>query len=708
MTRSPYSRKALLPLFDPKSIAVVGASPRAGSFGNRTVANLAGYDGDVYPVNEKYDQVEGLRCYPSLAGLPRTPDLVVLTTPMASVEPLLEECIAAGVPSVMVYASGFSEVATKEGRAAQDRLSKRAAQAGVRLLGPNCVGLLNYTSGARISFAGTPEGRLVTGPAIGLICQSGALGFALAQAMERGVGFSHVLSCGNSSDVDVADWVSALADEPSCQVIACAFEGISDPRKFLEAAQIAQKANKPLIVFKMAIGEEGAVAAMSHTASLAGSATLWQALFDRAGAVTVADFDALIETAWFFAKAPAPKADGVAVLSGSGGAAIMSADMAELVGVKMPQPLPDVHDRLKALIPPFVPARNPCDVTAGVINDMDTLLACGDALLDDPQFGALIYAYSYAYETATLRQPHLSALSAKHGKPIIYVWLTQLIEGPGREQAEHDPNIIVVSSMRRAFEIIQAWTNRSKPKVVDHTPCQDGFGRDTALALLEGAKGTALGEQASKGVLAAYGIKVPKERLVRDVEQAAQAALDFGGALVMKVDSPDIQHKTDIGGVELSITGADAARAAYDRIMIACHEAQPKARIDGILVQEMVSKGLEVIAGFHNAPGFGPVITLGLGGVLTEVLNDTVSALAPVDECEAKAMLRRLRGARLFDGYRGGPCVDQDAVAHAVAALSRIAMDFPKHLSEFDVNPLICLPDGCVAVDGLAVLSSVK
>ncbi|OWU84384.1 hypothetical protein ATO6_11765 [Oceanicola sp. 22II-s10i] len=702
--RDPYRRADLAPLYDPKSIAVVGASPRAGSFGGRTVENLAGFDGAVYLVNERYDEIGGRRCYSALAALPEVPDLAVLTTPAATIEPLLDECIAAGVPAVMLYASGFAELATAEGQAAQERIARRARAAGIRLLGPNCVGLLNYTSGARITFAGTPEGRHGGGPAIGLVCQSGALGFALAQAMDRGVGFSHVVSCGNSADVDVADWVAALADDPTCTAIACAFEGVSDPLRFLEAARIAWQADKPLIVYKMAVGDEGAAAALSHTASLAGSAALWQALFDRGGAVQVHDFDALIETAWFFAKAPAPLADGVAMLSGSGGAAIMSADFAEITGVPMPQPTPEVVGRLKALIPPFVPARNPCDVTAGVINDMDTLLACADALLGDPNYGTLIYGYAYAYETATVRQPHLSRLAERHGKPIIYAWLTQLLEGPGRIEAERDPNVAVVSSMRRAFEIVRAWTERGKRRAVVATKTSSGpEGREVATEILSAAPGATLGEAEAKALLAAYGVAVPREHRAASAAAANDAAQSIGGPVVVKVDSPDIAHKSDAGGVLLDVT--DAA-AAFDRIVTACRAAHPEARIDGVLVQEMVPQGLEIIAGFRNVEGFGPVLTVGLGGVLTEVLSDSVSALAPVTSDEARDMLLRLRGARLLDGFRGAPPVDLDGVAAAVAAISRIAVDFPDRLAEFDVNPLICLPDRCVAVDGLGVLSA--
>ncbi len=708
-TRTPYTHAELRPLFNPERIAVVGASPRASSFGGRTIANLASFDGQVYPINEKYDEVAGLTCYPSLDKTPETPDIAVLTTPATTVEGLLEDCIAAGIPTVMVYASGFSEIGDEEMIATQQRMASRAREAGVRLLGPNCVGLLNYVTGARITFAGNPEGRLKEGPAIGLICQSGALGFALAQAMDRGVGFSHVVSCGNSSDVDVADWVSALADEPTCTAIACAFEGISDPLKFLAAARIAWDRNKPLIVYKMAVGEEGAAAAMSHTASLAGSAALWTALLEKGGAVVVEDFDALIETAWFFAKAPEPKANGVAMLSGSGGAAIMSSDFAEIAGAPMPQPTPEVVDRLKSLIPPFVPARNPCDVTAGVINDMDTLLACADALLGDPNYGALIFGYTYAYETATVRQPHLSAIAARHGKPMIYVWLTQLMEGPGTLEAERDLNVMVFRSMRRAYATLKAWTDRvARRKSADSSSAETCSGKVEARRILADAKGATLGERASKALLSAYGVATPREILATDEDAAGAAAAEIGDALAMKIDSPDILHKSDVGGVVLDVTGPEAAKAAFRRIISSCRAAHPDAHIDGVLIQEMMPRGLEIIIGFRDAEGFGPVLTAGLGGVLTEVLADTATALAPVTTSEAEDMLRSLRGARLFDGFRGAPPAPIAEVAHAVVAISNLAVDLSDSIAEFDVNPLICLPGRVVAVDGLAILKPLE
>lgn len=701
----PYGRGQLRALYAPDSIAIVGATPRAGSFGARTAANLADFDGRVYLVNAKYREIDGRPCHASVAALPEAPDLVVVTTPAPSVEDVIEDCITGGARAAVIYASGFAETGDAEDVARQQRLARRAAETGLKLLGPNCVGLLNYINGARVTFAGVPEGRATGGPAIGLISQSGALGFALAQAMDRGVCFSHVVSCGNSVDVDVADWVAVLAEDPDCSVIACTFEGLADPQRFLRAASRAREHDKPLVVFKLATGEDGAAAAMSHTGSLAGSQALWNALFDRAGAIVVEDFDALIETAYFFAKAPAPQARGAAMLAGSGGAAILAADFGESEGVPLPQPSAPVVAALRALIPPFVQPRNPCDVTAQVINDRQTLLDCADALLGDPAYGTLIFGYTYAYDTATERQPYLSTLAGKHGKPICLVWLTQLLEGPGTREAERDPKLVVFRSMRRCFQALKAWNDRAERRAAAISPPPAPLdAADRIAGILADTQADSLSERDAKAVLALCGIDTPRERRVGTAEEAAATALEFGGRLALKIDSPDIPHKTDAGGVMLNVEGADAARSAFEQIIASCARAAPGARILGVNVQEMIPPGIEVIAGFRQAEGFGPTITVGFGGVLTELLRDTRTALAPVAKAEAEAMLRSLRAARLFDGYRGASPIDMAALIRAVSAVSALAAGFGDRIGEFEVNPLICLPDRVVAVDGMAVL----
>ena len=701
----PYRRADLRPLYDPRSVAIIGASPRASSFGARTAANLKGFfGGRSFLVNDKYDRIGETACYSSLRALPAVPDLAVATTPAATVEPIIEACIAAGVPSVMLYASGFAEIGTSEAIEIQNRIVRRAREANLRLLGPNCVGLLNYTSGARITFAAIPETRPPVPFAIGLVSQSGALGFALAQAIERGVSLSHVLTSGNSGDVDVADWIAVLAEDPACAVIACAFEGVAHPLKMLAAAERAWENDKPLIVFKLATGETGAAAALSHTGSLAGSNASWRALLARGGAIVVDNFEDLIETAAFFGKVGRPKAQGVAVLAGSGGAAIMGADSAERHGVPLPQPEPRVRAVLEARIPPFGAPRNPCDVTAQVISDSESLMDCADALLSDLNYGALVYGCPYAYAPATERLPHLSALAGRHGKPICAVWLTQYLEGPGSEVIERDPNIAMFRSMDRCFAALAAWTARAERAA--HLPV--GFVIDAerkvrADAMLPSQE-TVLSEGETKTLLAAYDIATSRDIAATSADGAAEAARTIGGKVAMKIDSPDIAHKSDAGGVVLGLEGDAAVREAYERIMTACAKAEPAAQLRGVIVQEMVPAGVEIIVGVNNDPLFGPMIVIGLGGVLTELLRDSVTALAPVDEDEALRLLARLRGAAILDGFRGSPPVDRCELARTISRISALACTHRDRLRELDVNPLICRGASVVAVDGLAVI----
>ena len=341
--RPIYTRAQLDRLVAPKSIAIVGASPRAGSFGLRTLENLANFKGAVWPVNAKYPKIGAHECFPSLAALPGKPDLVALVVPREGVEAALSEAAAAGAGGVVVYASGYGEMARDEGAAAQRRLSDIARAARMPMLGPNCMGLVNHELGVGVSFI--PEYSSMprrVGP-IAFVSQSGALGYCLAQAAERGLGYRYFFSVGNSCDVDVADLIGAMAEDPGVRAIACLFEGVPDARRLLEAGTRARQAGKPVIVYKLGESEDGAAAARSHTGSMAGSAAAFRALFDRAGFAVVDNYEALVEYAKFFAAAGKPLARGVAVVSGSGGAGIISADMAARHGVPMPQPTGDDH-----------------------------------------------------------------------------------------------------------------------------------------------------------------------------------------------------------------------------------------------------------------------------------------------------------------------------------------------------------------------------
>ena len=708
--RAVYRHADLARLFDPRSIAIIGASPRAGSFGERTLNALAHYDGRVHLVNARYERIGERPCYPSVAALPEVPDCAIIVVAREAVEPIVEECIAAGVGGVMIYASGYSETARPERIAQQKRLTELARTGRMPIVGPNCIGMLNFRSRAGVTFMQTPRLPEPRPHAVGLVSQSGALGFSLAQAHERGASFSHLLTTGNSCDVDVADCIAFLAEDPNCAAIACVFEGMPDPTRLLEAAELADAADKPLVLYKLGTGEQGAAAAMSHTGSLAGSMAAYGAAFERAGAILVEDFEALVETASFLAKAPRrPTARGAAVVAVSGGSAIMAADRAEVHGVPLPQPKPEVRAVLQARIPEFGSPRNPCDVTAQVANDPESLTACAEALLKDDAYGVLIYPQIYATALSAQRVAMLSELSERCGKPVCIVWTTEWLEGPGSRVAEEDPRVALFRSTDCCFAALAAWHARAERRaagprsLVRRSPSEAAA---QAAALLDAAApGATLTEREAKRVLAAYGVPVVPERLARSVEEAVAAAAALGYPVAMKVESPDLPHKTEAGVIRLGIKNEAELRDAYAAVMANAERVTPPPRINGVLVQPMARPGVEVMVGGRMDPQFGPLVLVGLGGILVELMRDTATALAPVTPEEAQAMLRRLKGFRALQGFRGAPAADLDRLADIVCRLSELLADQRGRIAELDVNPIICAGAEAVAVDALIVRS---
>ncbi|HXA36324.1 MAG TPA: acetate--CoA ligase family protein [Steroidobacteraceae bacterium] len=710
-TRSVYRHAELDRVLNPKSIAIVGASPRTGSFGDRVLGNLAGFDGDIYLVNSKYERVGEQRCFPSLASLPAVPDCAAVTVARESAEEIVREAARVGAGGVILYASGYAETRLPERIEQQRRLCDIARESGLKILGPNCLGIANYLRRARITFSEYPAPREMRDISVGIASQSGALSLALAQAMECGASVSHAFSAGNQADVDVADLVAYLADEPSCQAIACSFEGMEHPQRLLQAAQIAWRNGKPLLVNKIATGTLGAAAAISHTGSLAGSDSAYRAAFERGGAIVVEEFTGLMEAAAFFAKAPAPKARGIAVIATSGGAAIMAADQAELHGVSLPQPSEEVRAVLESNIPDFGSARNPCDVTGQVVNNPESMWACGQALLSDPAYGALVVPQTLAYESHKPRLSAFSQLSAQYGKITCNVLLSGWLQGPGAWEAEIDPHIAQFRSMDRCFRTLAAWHRRADMMARGERSqgrVSDPSAAPAAARMLMDAPGAAarpqpLTERESKAILNLYGIPTVREMAVASRGAAVAAAAQLGFPLAVKVESPDIAHKTEAGAVVLGVQSNAELLAAYDRIMANAKAYSPLADIRGVLLQPMVPTGIEVVAGVRIDPGLGPLIVVGFGGVLVELLRDSVVDLAPIEATEALRMLRRLKGAALFDGYRGAAAVNLNRLADIIVRLSEFAADQRALIQEADVNPIICAGDRSIAVDALIV-----
>ncbi len=702
-----YRHADLARVLHPASIAIVGASSRAGSFGERVLNNLETFGGRIHLVNAKYPELSGRPCHPSLTALPESPDCVVVCVPREGAEEVVAEAGQVKAGGVILFASGYAETGKPERVAQQATLGRIAAESGLRILGPNCLGIANYALGARISFSEYPAVRPLRRGSIGIASQSGALSQSLSQSIETGVAVSHAFSAGNQADVDVADLVAYLAEDDACRSIVCVFEGMSQPQRLLEAADLAFRNGKPLLIHKIATGQLGSEAAVSHTGSLAGSNAAYLAAFERAGAILVPDFEALMEAAAFFAKAPPPKARGVAVVATSGGAAIMAADKAEEHGVPMPQPRPEATEVLLQHIPDFGSARNPCDVTAQVVNNPQSLWACGEALISDPQYGAIIMPQPVAFAFHTPRIEALGKLSEEHGKITCNVMISQWLQGPGALEAELNPNVAQFRSMDRCLGVIAAWHryyDRQQAGTRDYRRTSDPAVASKAAALLDEARGGTLAEREAKRVLAAYGVPVVEERLVASESDAVAAADAAGYPVVLKVESPDLPHKTEAGVVKLNLRDAAAVRAGYQLVMANAHKVSPPPRITGVLVQPMIPPGVEIMVGARVDPQLGPLVVAGLGGILVELLKDTSLELAPVTPAEARAMLLRLKGARLLTGFRGSAPVDLDRLADIVCRLSELAADQAGRIAELDVNPLICAGDRIVAVDALIAL----
>jgi len=705
-SRPLYRRADLSRVFAPRSIAVVGVSTNPGAFGSITHANITGkgkFAGPTYIVNAKYDSIGDARCWPSISALPETPDCVFVAVPQAAVEDVVAECAQRGVGGVVVFASGFAETGKPEAQALQHRLLVIAREANMRLLGPNCVGFMNYGLGVIGTF-GSASFRAPRPGAVGLVSQSGAVGAALAQAQEHGLSLSHLLTCGNACDVDVADQVAYLAQDPACNSIACLFEGMADPGRFLEAAQLCHRAGKPLIVHKLGTSERGAQAAVSHTGSVAGSQAAYRAAFERAGVIMVDDVEALLDTASFFAKATAPKARGVAVAAVSGGACILLADKAEAHGVELPHPQPATMAVLERLVPDYGAPGNPCDMTAQVLSTPQHLEECFEAFMADPQYGALVVPHTFAYAPATARIKVMGDAAARHGKIACAVWLTQHLEGPGAIETEENPNVALFRSMNHCMAALEQWHRRAdwlgdSERAVPRLSSREA--RERAAALIGRSPNATLTEREGKEVLAAYGVPVVRDVVVHSADEAVAAARAGGTAVVLKVESPDIPHKTEAGVIRLGLRIEAEVREGFETVVRNANRLKPAPRIDGVLVQPMIPQGIEIMVGARIDPQFGPMIVVGLGGVFVELMKDTAVRLAPVGVDEALKMLGELKGQRALDGFRGAAPVDRRQLAEVIARTSEFAADQRDRIAELDINPLICAGERIIAVDAL-------
>lgn len=693
--------------FSPQSVAIVGASQKKGKVGYEILTNMigGGYKGTIFPVNHKAESIEGLKCYRDLASIGEVPDLVIIVVPANVVLSIMKQCVTIGAKSVIIITAGFKEVGEK-GRELEQQIVQTARQAGIRFIGPNCLGVISTANKLNASFGGD----LPQEGSTGYISQSGALLAAiLDMANEHGIGFSKLVSIGNKADFDELDIIKALGDDEDTKVIAGYLESITDGDVFVREAEVISQ-DKPILLIKSGGTSAGAKAASSHTGSLAGGETAYECVFERAGIVRCNSIKQQFDYAQAFANQPLPAGDSVAVITNAGGPGIMAADAIERQGLTFAKPTEETVKKLREKLPPAANYHNPFDVLGDALADryeftLDVVLA--DANVDI----VLILLTPQAMTDSSSTADAIARIAKrKTSKPILTCFL-----GAGKVKEGirilRENKIPQYDSPESAVETIKVLTNyvrwRNRPKrivklfPVNRRKVENIIEKQLRQGLRE------VGESEAKEILEAYGFVTPKGSIATTARQASNIAEQLGYPVVLKIWSPDISHKSDVGGVKIGLNNAGEVMDAFDLMMYRIPKKMPEADILGVLVQEMCRSGREVILGMNRDTCFGPLMMFGIGGTMVEVLRDVSFYLAPLTADEAKQMLINTRTYRMLEGVRGEEGVDIDAIAEGLQRLSQLVTEFPQ-IQELDINPYVVGAEGVTPIAVDARMSVIK
>jgi acyl-CoA synthetase (NDP forming) len=696
--------------FNPTSFALVGATEDLAKFGGRALKITMdfGFSGRLYPVNPRGGTIRGMQAYASVRDLPEAPDHVGVVVAADRVLGVLEDCAARGAKFVTVLTSGFAETGTAEGREMQLAIGEFARRTGVRVMGPNCNGLINFVD--RMVFASTAT---LAGPPrptgyVSVAAQSGGLGMvsAMWRAQEAGLGVNHVVTCGNDADLDILDFANFMVEDEQTRVVMMIAERIPDGAKLFRLARKAADAVKPLLIVKLGRTEEGRRAAASHTGAVTGSYDVHEAAFRQSGVIRVDDCQEMVELAMILGTGRLAGGRRASSLSISGGNVVMLTDLGAMVGIEWPEYSAQTHGKLAKFMPSYGRVANPADLTTAAIGTADVFQRVLATIAEDVNVDVLIPIVTFGPYSEI---DFTAQLAARSTKPLALLWTGACTDRPelsARDLVQRGVPVYrelstCVRAVGRAMDY-GAFIGRHREGRAPSRPQDADVER--ARTLLR-AGGATLGERESKAVLAAYGFRVTREQLAKTAQEAVAAAAAMGGPVALKIASADIPHKTEAGGVRLGLQGAEAVSQAHADILAAVRRYKPDARIDGVLVQEMAPPGVEMMLGVSRDAVFGPVVVAGLGGIHVEVLRDLAHRIPPVTREEAGRMLCDLRGRRILDGVRGMAPRDVDALAGAIERLSWFAADFRDELVELDVNPLVVLGQGqgCVIVDALIV-----
>ncbi len=688
-------------LLNPRSIAILGASADLNKVNGRTLRFLLekGYRGKIFPVNPKYESIAGLRCYPDVLSLPESPDLAVVAVPAPQVLPALRELAARGGRSAVIFSSGFAEMG-ESGRALEAQLTGIAQQTGMRLCGPNCLGLINAFDRVVATFGQFAESDTPAGP-VGFVTQSGAFGTAIAAlARRRSLGLGYFINTGNECDVDFVQMMRAVLDDERIRVGAGYLEGVRDGRGLHALAGQALALGKPLALTKVGRTAAGARAAASHTGALAGTDAVFDGVIRGLGVTRARNEEHMLDMVEVLGRCALPEGRGIGIVTQSGGAGVLMADRAEETGLQVAMLSAETRAALAAVIPGFGTTGNPVDVTGQFVADPDLLLNSVRIVMDDP-------AVHVGVVWLQLMDAHVERLVKIFNKineivkkPWVVCWVAAPEEALRQLRAAGipvlrgaEPAVDAVAALVRYAEARRHWLADAPARAALRLP-------QPALPAASGAVGSLEGQ----ALLQSFGVSTAAAKLATSADDAVAAAETLGYPVVLKIESPDILHKTEAQGVVLNLRDAAAVRAAFAKLLANARAYKADARIAGVLVQAMAQGDVELVIGLKRDPSFGPVVMVGLGGVLIEVFKDVVFRAAPVTEAGALQMLDELKSRVVLDGVRGKPPVDRQALARMISAVSCFGAATGPRLAELDLNPVLAGPQGVTAVDWLMVL----
>lgn len=700
MTTSIPSRTEIIArLVNPRSIAVIGASADFTKVSGRPLKHLIGkgYEGRILPVNPKYPEIAGVTCYPSIEALPEAADLAIVAVPASDVLKNVEALGKRGIRAVVIFSSGFSEMGAA-GKAMEEALAEKAGSLGMVLCGPNCLGFINAFENVYATFSQYADGATAAGP-IAFVTQSGAFGTAIAALVrQRGLGLGYFINTGNEADVSFAELMMAVIEDPRVRVAAGYLEGLENGQELVRLARRCQELKKPLVLTKVGRMASGVRAAASHTGALAVTDTVFDAVIRQFGVLRARNEEQMLDMLEALTGSRTAAGNGLGIATQSGGAGVMMADRAEEVGLAVPTLSSDTQKRLASVMPAFGAAGNPVDVTGEFVARPELLTESVVALLDDPNVHVAIVWLQLMTTHVDKLVRIFTEIRDRTTKPFFVCWVAAPAEALQRLREQ---NITVFTAGERAVEAAAALARY-------HAFLRQNTGAAVAASpaislpaqIVEGVQSTV---QATQWLQKA-GIPMAPVALAQDADEAVKLWRAAGSAVALKIESPDITHKSDIGGVLLNLNNEQAVREGFVTLIRKVAEKSPKARLQGVIVQAMGRGHVELVVGVQRDPVFGMIVMVGLGGVLVEVLKDVVFRLAPFDVAEAERMLRELRMTALLDGVRGQSAVDRQAIASMLSKLSHWAVAMERWLAELDLNPVLVGASGPIAVDCVMVL----